>query len=153
MKRIKWNNSQIPSMDKRNNKKEQNLSKIYPEHQNRLWPHLILLLHADHTTRDHFKILEVWFKGIRLGNNCTWMSWTDITEQGKFMSELTLTITVSTPSGKTYLKYWKKGEEKDKESQREQLQVQPLSLYQYFSSISSIASTLYVRRGHFQRQK
>lgn len=35
----------------------------------------------------------------------TWMSWTDITEQGKVMSELTLTITVSTPSGKTYLKY------------------------------------------------
>ena len=35
----------------------------------------------------------------------TWMSWMDMTEQGKVISELTLTITVSTPSGKLYLKY------------------------------------------------
>lgn len=33
------------------------------------------------------------------------MSWMDMTEQGKFMSESTLTMTVSTPSGKMYLKY------------------------------------------------
>lgn len=40
------------------------------------------------------------------GTKLTWMSWMDMTEQGKFISELTLTTTVSTPSGKTYLKYW-----------------------------------------------
>lgn len=39
----------------------------------------------------------------------------DITEQGKVISELTLTITVSTPSGKTYLKYCERGEDKEEE--------------------------------------
>lgn len=42
---------------------------------------------------------------MRRPQRCTWMSWMDMTEQGKVMSELTLTMTVSTPSGKTYLKY------------------------------------------------
>lgn len=41
------------------------------------------------------------------------MSWMDMTEQGKIISELTLTITVSTPSGKWYLKYWEEGREED----------------------------------------
>lgn len=44
----------------------------------------------------------------------TWISWMDITEQGKVMLELTLTITVSTPSGNTYLKYYLRADEKEK---------------------------------------
>lgn len=48
----------------------------------------------------------------------TWMSWMDMTEQGKVMSELTLTTTVSTPSGKTYLKYWEKGKETEEDNER-----------------------------------
>lgn len=83
-------------------------------------------LHADQNAKGHFRT-AAWFEGIRRRNNCTWMSWMDITVQGKFMSELTLTITVSTPSGKTYLKYWEKGQErvrgkKDQLLQREQLE-------------------------------
>lgn len=67
-----------------------------------------VVLHANHNAGGHFRT-AAWFEGIRRRNNCTWISWMDITVQGKFMSELTLTITVSTPSGKTYLKYWEKG--------------------------------------------
>lgn len=33
------------------------------------------------------------------------MSWMEMTEQGKAMAEVTFTITESTPSGNSYLKY------------------------------------------------
>lgn len=58
----------------------------------------------------------------RVGTRRTWMSWMDMTEQGKFMSELTLTTTVSTPSGKTYLKYWEKRQRTEVESSRREIE-------------------------------
>lgn len=36
----------------------------------------------------------------------TRMSWMEMTEHGKAMADVTFTITESTPSGNSYLKYW-----------------------------------------------
>lgn len=43
--------------------------------------------------------------GVYEGRPLTRTSWIEMTEQGKALFEVTLTITESTPSGNSYLKY------------------------------------------------